>query len=78
MKPEVAQSKALSLFARPGDGGIRGRKVAIIVADGVVNGELTAIAERLAAEGAVPIVIGAKLGRVQARSWCDRRRLRHR
>ena len=64
VKAEVTQSKALSLLARPGDGSIRGRKVAIIVANGVSG--VDAIAERLAAEGAVPIVIGAKLGRVQA------------
>ena len=29
------QSPALSLFARPGDGGIRTRRIAILVADGV-------------------------------------------
>jgi catalase len=34
MAPEVTQSPALSLTARPGDGGIRTRKVAILVADG--------------------------------------------
>jgi catalase len=65
VKAEVTQSKALSLFARPGDGSIRGRKVAIIVADGVKEAELSAIAERLASDGAVPVMIGAKLGRVQ-------------
>ena len=41
VKPEVTQSKALSLFARRGDGSIRGRRVAIIVADGVIDGELS-------------------------------------
>ena len=35
VKPEVAKSPALSLFARPGDGSIRARRVAILVADGV-------------------------------------------
>src|SRR5688572_18889405 len=35
VKPEVTTSKALSLFARPGDGDLRGRRVAILVADGV-------------------------------------------
>jgi catalase len=65
VRPEVTQSKALSLTARPGDGTIRGRKVAIIVANGV-SGEVDAIVERLAAEGAVPIVLGARLGRVQS------------
>lgn len=65
IKPEVTRSNALSLFARPGDGSIRGRRVAILIADGVLDGELSQIAERLATEGAVPIMIGAKLGRVQ-------------
>ena len=32
--PEVSVSPALSLFARPGDGSIRTRRVAILVADG--------------------------------------------
>jgi catalase len=33
--PEVRKSPALSLLARPGDGSIRGRKVALLVAGGV-------------------------------------------
>jgi catalase len=63
VRPEVTESKALSLFARPGDGRIRTRRVAILVAKGV-TGDVEAIAERLAAEGAVPIMVGARLGRV--------------
>jgi catalase len=66
IKPEVVQSKALSLLARPGDGTIRARRVAIIVADGVAGAEVDALAERLAAEGAVPITLGARLGRVKS------------
>ncbi len=66
VKPEVAQSKTLSLFARPGDGSIRTRRVAIIVADGVVGAEVEALVERLASEGAVPITLGARLGRVKS------------
>ncbi len=65
VKPEVTQSKSLSLLARRGDGSIRGRRVAVIIADGVIDGELSTIAERLASEGAVPVMIGAKLGRVK-------------
>ena len=34
LTPEVTTSPALSLFARPGDGSIRARRVAILVADG--------------------------------------------
>jgi catalase len=64
--PEVSRSPALSLFARPGDGGIRARRVAILVADGIVSQPLVDLASRLAAEGAVPRFIGPTLGRVTA------------
>ncbi len=65
-KPEVAISKALSLFARPGDGRIRTRRIAIFVADGVDGEAARALHEGLAKEGAVPRFIGARLGRVTA------------
>ena len=39
--------------------------MAIIVADGVVGAEVEALIERLASEGAVPITLGARLGRVK-------------
>src|SRR5688500_9466366 len=64
--PEVSASPALSLFARPGDGSIRTRRVAIIVADGVNGREVETLAERLAAEGAVPVILGSRLGRVKS------------
>ena len=63
--PEVTTSPALSLFARPGDGSIRARRVAILVADGCDGEPLTALAERLTAEGAVPRFVGATLGTVK-------------
>jgi catalase len=63
--PEVSQSPALSLFARPGDGSIRARRVALLVADGVRSAELMAIAARLTAEGAVPRFLGSRLGGVR-------------
>ena len=66
VKPEVAASKSLSLFARPGDGSIRTRRVAIIVADGVNGREVETLAERLAVEGAVPVILGSRLGRVKS------------
>ena len=62
--PEVTESRALSLLARPGDGSIRARRVAIFVADGVNGKELTALASRLTAAGAVPRFLGSRLGRV--------------
>ncbi len=65
-KPEVATSKALSLFARPGSEGIKTRHIAIFVADGVDGAAAREIHSRLTAEGAVPRFVGIKLGPVQS------------
>jgi catalase len=64
-KPEVEVSPALSLFARPGDGSIRTRRVAIFVADGVDGESAEAVHAALAEEGAVPRYVGTRLGTVQ-------------
>ena len=64
--PEVEVSPSLSLFARPGDGSIRTRRVAILVADGCNGKSLVALADRLTAEGAVPRFVAARLGVVAA------------
>jgi catalase len=66
--PEVVLSPALSLFARPGDGGIRTRRVAILVADGCHGQALVALADRLTSEGAVPRFVSTTLGSVQPSS----------
>ena len=63
--PEVDASPALSLFARPGDGSIRTRRIAILVADGVAGADVKAIHDGLTAEGAVPRFVGARLGSVE-------------
>src|SRR5688572_25831878 len=63
-RPEVTRSPPLSLFARPGDGSIRGRKVAILVADGVDGASARGVHAALAGRGAVPRYVGARLGRV--------------
>ena len=63
--PEVSVSPALSLFARPGDGSIRTRRVAILVADGCDGTPLVALADRLTSEGAVPRFVSTTLGAVQ-------------
>ena len=63
-QPEITTSPALSLMARPGDGGIRGRCVALLVADGIDADSLRAVHAALAAEGAAPRFIGARLGKV--------------
>jgi catalase len=55
----------LSLFARPGDGSIRTRRVAILVADGCDAEDLSALADRLTSAGAVPRYVSTTLGLVQ-------------
>ena len=63
--PEVTVSPPLSLRARPGDGGIRGMKIALLVADGIDGASLRAAHTALAEQGASPRFVGARLGRVQ-------------
>jgi catalase len=62
-KPEITHSPALSLFARPGEQGIRTRRIAILVADGVDVASAGEIHARLVDAGAVPRYIGIRLGR---------------
>jgi catalase len=62
VEPEVTVSPALSLTALPGETGIRTRKIAILVADGVEGDSLTAIHSALTCAGAVPRFIGSRLG----------------
>jgi catalase len=63
-KPEVEVSPALSLFALPGDGSIRTRRVAILVADGVDGAAARTLHEGLTAQGAVPRFVGVRLGSI--------------
>jgi catalase len=63
--PEVVQSPALSLFARPGDGGIRTRRVAILVTDGTDGDAVSTLVTRLNGEGAVGRIVGPRLGAVK-------------
>jgi catalase len=65
-QPEVTTSGALSLTSRPGDGSIRTRRVALLVADGVESDALQSIYNALTAEGAVATFVGHRLGAVQA------------
>ena len=66
--PEVTASPALSLFARPGDGSIRARRIAIVVADGCEAASLVALAKRLTGEGAVARFVSTTLGAVEPTS----------
>ena len=63
-RPEVTTSGALSLFARPGEAGIRTRRVAIIVADGIDGDAAKRIQSALAERGAAPRFVGPRLGSV--------------
>ncbi|MFL5374677.1 MAG: catalase [Myxococcales bacterium] len=67
-KPEVTKSAALSLLARPGDGRIAGRKVAILVAPGLDGEGAMAVHRTLTEAGAVPRLVAARLGPVASNS----------
>jgi catalase len=61
-RPEVTVSPALSLMARPGEGGIRGRKIAVLVAPGVAGAAIDQMQAALADAGAVPRLVGPHIG----------------
>jgi catalase len=60
--PEVSSSPALSLMARPGDGGIATRKVAILIADGLGGASISNIMGALTEAGAVIRLLSNRLG----------------
>lgn len=62
--PEVRVSPALSLTHRPGDGGIRTRRVAMLVADGIDSASLAVVQTALRAAGASVHLIAPRLGPV--------------
>jgi len=64
--PEYAPSPALSLLARPGSVGVKGRKVAIIASHGVDAAGVQAVYADLLKAGAVPRVVGPYLGQLKA------------
>ena len=66
--PEVTQSKALSMFARPGEAGVKTRRVALLVAADVDLQALADLHAQLVAAGALPRYVGPKLGRVEGAS----------
>ncbi len=61
-KPELKQAASLSLTARPGDGSIKGLKVALLIANGVVAKSIVQVRDALAAQGAVAKLIGPRIG----------------
>ena len=62
--PEVTNSPALSLTARPGQVVVRTRRVALLAADGVHGASITALRTALTQAGAQLRVIGLTLGAV--------------
>lgn len=65
-KMEVTVSRALSLMALPGSGGIRTRKVALIIADGIKAEPIAMLVAALAAAGAVPKLLSTRLGTIRS------------
>lgn len=61
---EVEASPGLSLFARPGTVGAAGRRVALLVGEGVDAGPLRRAGQALWAAGAMPRVVGLRLGQL--------------
>jgi catalase len=62
--PEVTQSKALSMFARPGQAPLKTKRVALLVAQGVDLQPLLDLHAQLVAAEALPRFIGPKLGKI--------------
>lgn len=65
-KAEVDASPALSLTALPGRVGIRTRKVALIIAEGVKAEPVAMMAAALTEAGAVPKLLSSRLGTVRS------------
>ena len=60
--PEVTKSPALSLMARSGDGTLKGRKVAVLIAPGVEGGSVEMAQAALFETGAVARLVGPRIG----------------
>jgi len=64
--PEVEVSPALSQMARPGDAGIRSRRIALLVADGSRAADIAAINRTLTERGAMVRLVGPHVGALVA------------
>ncbi|WP_208279218.1 catalase [Massilia oculi] len=65
--PTYPPSPALSLLSRPGQVGIKGRRVAVLIASGVDDKAVKKQYASLLKDGAVPRLVGNMLGKVTAR-----------
>ncbi|MCV2355993.1 catalase [Paucibacter sp. B2R-40] len=66
IQPEISHSPALSLMARPGDGSVKGRKIAILLAEGVVGQSAAAVHAALLSAGASPKFLAPRIGPVSS------------
>jgi catalase len=64
--PDYPPSPSLSLLSRPGETGVRTRRVAILVAPGVDGAQVGQLYAGLLKDGAVPRLVGNMLGKVKA------------
>jgi catalase len=64
--PDYPPSPALSLMSRPGETGVRTRRVAILVAPGVDEVQVNNLYTGLLKAGAVPRLVGGMLGKVKS------------
>ncbi|WP_231364061.1 catalase [Thioalkalivibrio sp. ALMg11] len=60
--PEVTESPALSLMARPGETGIRTRQIAVLVEDGVHRASLVDLHGALTGAGGIVHFVGSRVG----------------
>jgi catalase len=65
-KPEIKKAPSLSLMARPGDGSIKGLKIALLIADGIAGKSILQVRDALVAQGAVAKFIGPRIGNTNA------------
>lgn len=63
---EVKSAPSLSLMALPGEGGVKTRKIAILVAAGMESESVTALIGELTDAGAVPRLVGSRLGSIRS------------
>jgi catalase len=63
---EIEQSPGLSLLARPGEAGVRTRRIALLLADGVGGEAASKIHQMLGEQGAVPRFVGVMMGAVES------------
>ena len=65
--PTYPPSPSLSLLSRPGQTGVKGRRVAVLIASGVDDKAVKKQYASLLKDGAVPRMVGNMLGKVTAR-----------